>query len=756
MKIKVISYVCSFIFIISSISILAVKPTSATVISQTPDGISCVLNQINISTLENVQTTNYYGSDTYHAGVSPISEFFDIYGNYNIVYEGANKIYIAKLDSNMELTTTLTLKMQYPIFGGAACDSSGNYYIVWGQNDTQGSGQAVTICVSKYDTNGTFIGNVLYKGSETWDSNWGTQYPFDSGNCSVTIKNNILVCSYARQMYNGCQSNYVIYVNCTTMKKLNIVAPYSSHSFDQQVIAVQSGGYLFVDQSDAYDRGFVISKVSKGSDGLWGNDKFDSFHFREGANRDFGYNETYSQLGGIAEASTGYVLAGSSEKTLSYNTAPTNQCFCGHSEARNLFIQIIKKDFGKYSNSGKYLTNGNVRTATGTAPANADTKLWLAKGTADYGVEWLTSYSNEYFVANPKVIVTNDDKIVILWEKMKYGTTSCDEYISTNLVVLSNTGEILFNPVVLPSVRLTSNEAPVYKNGNIYWTTSTGTSKMVTLNILRVSIDNNNKSLLKSEGAVSFNSQGGSTVPNISFNSGNTILEPAAPVKTGFSFAGWYKEASCTNKWNFSTEPVTENITLYAKWIPAMPSEPSVPSNVIAVSTINNSIKLSWKTVCGATGYVVYRFNTIKKAYEKIKVTSASNFLNSMLDVNQIYSYKVRAYQTVNSSNQYSGFSATASCKPVFSAPSDFSAARLSNTSVTLHWNAVPGATGYEIYRYSANTGTYNLIKTLTSTSLINTGLADNTTYYYKMRAVTSAANEKISSAFTAIKYATT
>ena len=33
-----------------------------------------------------------------------------------------------------------------------------------------------------------------------------------------------------------------------------------------------------------------------------------------------------------------------------------------------------------------------------------------------------------------------------------------------------------------------------------------------------------------------------------------------------YVFGGWYKEAECTNVWDFATDEVTGNITLYAQW----------------------------------------------------------------------------------------------------------------------------------------------------------------------------------------------
>jgi uncharacterized repeat protein (TIGR02543 family) len=69
---------------------------------------------------------------------------------------------------------------------------------------------------------------------------------------------------------------------------------------------------------------------------------------------------------------------------------------------------------------------------------------------------------------------------------------------------------------------------------------------------------------------VSFDSQGGSSVaPITNVVSGSTITKPADPTRANYTFGGWYKEAACTNAWNFITDTVTGSITLYAKWTQA-------------------------------------------------------------------------------------------------------------------------------------------------------------------------------------------
>lgn len=65
---------------------------------------------------------------------------------------------------------------------------------------------------------------------------------------------------------------------------------------------------------------------------------------------------------------------------------------------------------------------------------------------------------------------------------------------------------------------------------------------------------------------VSFNSRGGSSVPSQVVDNGGYVAEPAAPVRFGYTFGGWYREEACTTPWAFATDAVTESRTLYAKW----------------------------------------------------------------------------------------------------------------------------------------------------------------------------------------------
>ena len=55
-------------------------------------------------------------------------------------------------------------------------------------------------------------------------------------------------------------------------------------------------------------------------------------------------------------------------------------------------------------------------------------------------------------------------------------------------------------------------------------------------------------------------------VPPQEIKVGGLVKEPEPPKLEGFVFTGWYKDASCTQKWDFASDKVAGNTTLYAGW----------------------------------------------------------------------------------------------------------------------------------------------------------------------------------------------
>ena len=65
---------------------------------------------------------------------------------------------------------------------------------------------------------------------------------------------------------------------------------------------------------------------------------------------------------------------------------------------------------------------------------------------------------------------------------------------------------------------------------------------------------------------VTFDAQGGSSVSSEYIESGSKAWVPPSPSKSGYSFAGWYRDQNCTLPYDFN-QSVYYNFTLYAKWV---------------------------------------------------------------------------------------------------------------------------------------------------------------------------------------------
>ena len=87
---------------------------------------------------------------------------------------------------------------------------------------------------------------------------------------------------------------------------------------------------------------------------------------------------------------------------------------------------------------------------------------------------------------------------------------------------------------------------------------------------------------------------------------GGYVIEPINPTAFGYYFGGWYKDAECRQPWNFETDKVTSDTTLYAKWIAVDDVVPVRPENISTSAKDGNSITLTWSAVEGATGYNIY------------------------------------------------------------------------------------------------------------------------------------------------------
>lgn len=65
------------------------------------------------------------------------------------------------------------------------------------------------------------------------------------------------------------------------------------------------------------------------------------------------------------------------------------------------------------------------------------------------------------------------------------------------------------------------------------------------------------------EYTVTFDTDGAGEIPSQTVKEGETVTRPDNPTKSGYTFGGWFLG---TQVWSFTTDTVTKNITLKAKW----------------------------------------------------------------------------------------------------------------------------------------------------------------------------------------------
>lgn len=113
-----------------------------------------------------------------------------------------------------------------------------------------------------------------------------------------------------------------------------------------------------------------------------------------------------------------------------------------------------------------------------------------------------------------------------------------------------------------------------------------------------------------------------------------------------------------------------------------------------------SSFKLSWDSVNGADYYAVYKYNEIKKVYEKVKTTQKT-VLKIKKDSSYSAKYKVAAVVKMGSKRIYGEksnmiYGLTKPKKPTVTASAK-------KEQVVLSWNKVEGATSYIIYEKTQN-----------------------------------------------------
>ncbi len=179
-------------------------------------------------------------------------------------------------------------------------------------------------------------------------------------------------------------------------------------------------------------------------------------------------------------------------------------------------------------------------------------------------------------------------------------------------------------------------------------------------------------------------------------------------------------------------------LTAAAAWAE---TEPSAPSSLKASAVSSSEIELTWEDNSdNETGFIIERKKSggsyIRIAEVDEDVTS---YTNSGLSVNTKYYFRVRAYNDTGNSGYSNEVSATTLDVPP-DGPSRLAAGTLSTSRIKLTWvDNSDNELGFKIERKKSG-GSYTQIAEVDEdvTSYTNSGLQNNTEYYYRVRAYNS------------------
>jgi phosphodiesterase/alkaline phosphatase D-like protein len=238
--------------------------------------------------------------------------------------------------------------------------------------------------------------------------------------------------------------------------------------------------------------------------------------------------------------------------------------------------------------------------------------------------------------------------------------------------------------------------------------------------------------------------------------SGSSGFQPIATVagySTSYRDTGlapattYYYRAFATNKKGDSPYSNTASATTEPT-----ATVPASPSGLSATPVSSSQIGLTWTDNSNnEDGFGIERSLSPSSGFAQIATVGAnvSSYANTGLSPNTTYYYRVRAYNAAGNSGYSNTASATTqSALSPPAAPSGLSASAVSSSQIDLAWaDNSSNEGGFKVERSLSSTSGFAQIATVGAnvTSYSNSGLAPNTTYYYRVRAYNAAGNSAYS-----------
>lgn len=225
---------------------------------------------------------------------------------------------------------------------------------------------------------------------------------------------------------------------------------------------------------------------------------------------------------------------------------------------------------------------------------------------------------------------------------------------------------------------------------------------------------------------------------------GNQYMNKTGSYKTGLS-------------WLFALFMMMTVLFITDIPVSAASSVKEVTVNVQIKASNNTALKISWNKCSLAQGYVIYRRESVKKPYTRIKKVSAktTTYLDKKLTTSKPYQYAVRAYRKENGKYVYSKYTQVIGATRPKSVTTTVKAVSSSNVNVS--WKKSSRSDGYRIYRkVVGKSWTFVADVPKTQTSYSDTKVSPNTKYIYTVRPYKKGGSVKYMAAVKQSKQVTT
>lgn len=754
---------------------------------------------------DNIEDQNY----EYSQWAKPIRSYLTYEnGTYMRVQAGAdaNGYVVEYFDSSFTITGRKIVPQELPLFGGFY-EMNGNYYILSGQTNKNESDSVEVYRITKYTKDWNRVASCGLYGANT-------TVPFDAGSARMAAYGDYLMIRTSHEMYaiDGVnhQANVTIQVDTSTMKitdsftkVMNINYGYVSHSFNQ-FIQMENGKIVAVDHGDANPRSIVLVRYPSvvTSSGFTRGISYSSackatdivaFEGEPGA------NYTGATVGGFEISDTAYLTAGSVDID---STAK-------YSAGQDIFVGVVSK-------STDAVTVNKITNYT-AGQGTTDTPQFVKIGTNSYMLLWHRGSSVYYTKIDGNgnqvgaiyslagdlsdcVPVLAGDKLVwYTWKNeilqfYQININDLSDYTVKN-VVLGHSYQVSATNASDASVVLTcskcgqSHTEYVVKSFAVYWYGSADNGYYYTNYESRYDTGTKLKFLLRNQ---TYSSESDSTNQNseMVWESSDTSIATVSNLtdesgtvnmlKPGIVKISIYPKynPSCKETATFTiteakkddgseTKPGDGSETKPGDGSETKPGDSgkTEPGDVPAIITVNKTtiskvenkatgVKLTWKKVSDATGYVVYRKNLGSKSWKKIKIVkgaSKNTYTDSTVKSKHgtVYSYRIESYKSVN------GQTAKAVSKEKkilrLTAPTKLKIANQKGRKLSVTWKKQKKISGYQIQystgkTFAKGTKMTNIVKS--SDKAVIKKLKKGKTYYVRIRSYQKSGSKKTYSAW--------